>query len=228
MALTTPGTLRDFSAVAAAAADDAVLAQTLAGVEAALLRLIAPNVIEQQTVTMTLDAPCNSRTLVLPVRPVQSVTSLYYRSDANGDATLFTPDYLLTAAGSGDDADYRLVPDQPDGTSRRGFVERVGRPYWGQYQTRTQPYQLSSTFVPEPGSVRATWVAGYSSVPPDVELAVLLASVLVLQRRKSGMPVTNESWNGYSAGYASPFAVAALLSPDVQGYIRKYMPARIA
>jgi hypothetical protein len=47
---------------------------------------------------------------------------------------------------------------------------------------------------------------------------------MMVYQRRTGAPVTSESWNGYSGSYAGPFTEsAAVNSPDVRQLLAPYM-----
>jgi hypothetical protein len=166
------------------------------------------------------DAP-TSNVLVLPVLPVRTLTSVYLRWGADGDSASFTSDDLLTV-----NDDYWMPTDPFDGYSRDGKVFRRGVSMWAYEYRYAHRGSLSPTLDPNRGAIKLTATCGETSVPDAVHQAAVLMVSLVYGRRKTGMPVTNESWNGYSYGASGPFtAVSALDSPDVQAYLRAYRPA---
>jgi hypothetical protein len=198
---------------------DAALTVLLAQTEAAIKKVCRPFLFEAATFTdVILDAPWNSQDLYLPATPVRSITSLYYSADGHGVAANFTSDNLLTAG-----TDYQLVIDDPVNTwSRHGRVRRLNRSLWG--SDRVRPYtRLANGVVDGPGAIKVTFVAGCTSVPAEVAEALYLATMMVYQRR-TGAPVTSESWNGGSVSYDGQFtATAAVNSPDVKQLLAPYM-----
>ena len=183
--------------------------------------MLAPFYPEPVTITdCILDAP-PSRDLYLPVKPVRSITSVYYRSDAGGLLANFTADYLLDNA-AGDQ--YQLLVDDPiTGWSRQGCLRRIDMA-WG-YTNIVPLSRLASQIEPERGSIKVTYTAGPSALPPEIEAAAVLAVSILLARKKTGMPVVSESWNGYSASYAGPFtATGVLYTPDIQAMLSPYLP----
>jgi hypothetical protein len=93
---------------------------------------------------------------------------------------------------------------------------------WG--ADRIRPYaRLGIGVVDGAGAVKVTFVAGCTRVPAEVTQALYMATMMVYQRR-TGAPVTSESWNGYSGSYAGPFTEsAAVNSPDVRQLLAPYM-----
>lgn len=192
-----------------------------AAVSSALVQILKPFHPEPITISnAVLDAPLG-RELILPVRPVRSITSIYHRSDAYGVVANFTSDYLIDNS-NGDE--YQLVVDDAiTGWARGGIVRRIGT-IWG-YETTTYPERLGATLSYERGSLLVNYTAGPTVTPPEIEAAAVLAVSLLFARKKTGMPVVSESWNGYSASYAGPLAaMAAIHSPDVLGLLSPYMP----
>lgn len=198
---------------------DAALASLLVQTSAAVAKLCSPFLFEPQTLTdVILDAPWASNELLLPALPVRSVTSLYYRPDARGVVASFEAANLLTAG-----VDYQLVIDDPvNNWSRAGRVRRLNRSVWGVSYLRPLG-RLAFSPQPEAGSVKVTFAAGCAAVPAEVEQAVYFATRLMYERR-TGAPITSESWNGYSQGVAGPFtATAAVTSPDVYQLLSGYI-----
>lgn len=200
------------------------LATWCSAVDSAIKRKIRPFYPEPTTVTdCILDAPAD-RDLYLPVTPVRSATSVYYRSDANGLAANFTSDYLLDNT---DGAAYQLVIDDVvNGYAKRGLLRRVGQ-VWGLSRVRP-PERLGYRLEPERGALKVTFAAGPSSLPDDIFAAAVLAVSMLFERKESGVAVGSESWNGYSRSIAGPFtAEGAVNSPDVLALLMPYMSIHV-
>lgn len=194
------------------------IAAICTAVDAAIKRMLLPYLPESATVTdEILDAP-PTRDLILRRRPVRSITSLYYRADADGVAANFTSDYLLTAG-----TDYGLFIDDPvNGWSQSGIVRRLGA-VWGCGWYRA-PTTLAGRLEPVRGSIKVTYAAGPTSVPSDIEAAAVLAVSLLYNRKEQGAPFASESWNGRSQSLAGQhLADSALNSPEVLALLRPYM-----
>lgn len=195
------------------------IAALCTAVDAAIKRLLLPYMPESATITdEILDAP-PTRDLILTRRPVRSVTSLYYRADADGVVANFTSTYLLTAG-----TDYSLYLDDPSNSwSQSGIVRRLGVSVWGARYHRA-PTTLAGRLEGIRGSIKCTYAAGPSSVPSDIELAAALAVSLLYNRKEQGAPFASESWNGRSQSIAGPHtAEAAVHSPDVMALLRPYL-----
>jgi len=207
-----------WTGLTATGADLLALANHCAAVSDAILKYLRPYSPVPLTVTdITLDAPTGNE-LVLPVTPVRSITSLYLRPGAGGDVTAFTSDNLLVAG-----TDYYMPVNAFDGWSRDGIVYRRGKSSWGQEWVYANSRSLAATINPNRGAVKVTCAAGETSVPGAIRQAAQLMVSLIFNRRVTGMPLTSEAWNGYSAAFAGPFtATSALESPDVQAKLRQF------
>lgn len=201
---------------------DAALTALLADVDAAIRRAIRPYLPEPVTVTdAILDAP-RGNVLSLPCVPVRSITSLYLRWGANGDASLFDAGDLLAA-----NTDYYLPLEYPEAHSRSGDVYRRGRSSWG-YERRWPVGRLAPNLDPARGAVKATFAAGPASVPSDLASAAFFATMLLYDRRERGAPLSSESWGGRSESVAGQFSATSVIeSPEVAAMLRPYQTVRI-
>lgn len=200
------------------------IAAICTAVDAAIKRLLLPYLPESATVTdEILDAP-PTRDLILRRRPVRSITSLYYRADADAVAANFTSDYLLVAG-----TDYSLLIDDPvNGWSQSGIVRRLGGSVWG-YGWYRDPTTLAPRLESGRGSIKVTYAAGPSSVPSDIEAAAVLMVSMIYGRKEQGAPFASESWNGRSQSLAGQYtAESALNSPDVKALLRPYIVPKFA
>lgn len=219
MAIIDPIRWQDIRGVTVTGDDLASATAICAMVDAAVRRQIHPFVPEPVTITNhVFDAPVGHK-LTLPVLPVRSITSIYVRWGANGDSAAFTSDDLLTEF-----TDYYFPQDDPvRGYSRSGVVYRRNSSSWGCEWVRPVN-RLAPDLDPNRGAVKATWLAGPASVPDDLFGVAATAVTLLYTRRLTGMPVTNESWNGYSYGLAAPFLTSFLQQPDVIDVLNQYRP----
>lgn len=202
----------------ATGADLLALANHCAGVSDAILKYLRPYSPIPRTVTdHVLDAPTGN-VLLLPVTPVRSITSIYHKPGAEGDVTAFTAADLMTPY-----TDYYMPTDAFDGWSRSGRVFRRGQSMWGREWRYPNDVALAPTREPNRGAVKVTFEAGETALPEAVRQAAQLMVSLLYGRRVTGMPLTSEAWNGYSAGFSGPFtAAAALESPDVLAKLRQF------
>ncbi|AMV25514.1 hypothetical protein VT84_14035 [Gemmata sp. SH-PL17] len=223
MALIDANTWSAFTGQSPSGDDLTALSAWCAGVSAAIAKKILPFVAEPLTVTdFICDAPL-SLDLVLPRRPIRSVTSLYLNCGAGGDPSRFTSADLLTPG-----TDYVLWVDDPENQwAGSGIIRRVNT-VWGA-EWRRYPHTLASVLGGSRGAVKVTCEVGTLSVPEDIQSAAVAAVTLLMNRRKTGAPTNSESWNGYSVGYSAPFtATAAVNSPDVLGMLANYLQPRFA
>ena len=222
MAIITTSSWSSATNQSLATAEATACTSMCSAVDAAIKKMCWPYQFESSTVTGVCDAP-NGNVLYLPVYPIRTLTSLYLNFGANGDTSQFTSDYLLTAY-----TDYYMPIDQPDGISRWGKVYRRGSGGWG-LERRTAIDRLAPTVDPCRGAIYYTVAAGHTSVPADVFTAAVMAVSLLMKRKVAGAPATSSSWNGYSESLASQFlATAAIESPDVIGFLSKYLPINCA
>lgn len=185
----------------------------------AITQYLKPFQPEPLTITSRVIEAPPSELLVLPVRPARAMVSVYFRSDAKGDPSLFTSDYLLTQY-----TDYVLpLDDAINGISRSGILRRIGG-IWGR-RLVVKNDRLGYSEEPLPGSVMVTYTAGMPVLPPSIEEAAQLMVSMIWNRRTQGMPAQSESWNGESVGYAGAFTTtAALHSPDIAGMLSQFAP----
>lgn len=225
MPIVTPTQWQGFSGVTLTDSQTASVGAICTEVDAAIKRLCRPWLFEPATFTnVILDAPLED-ILTLPVMPVRSISSLYVNWNANGDPSQFTSEFLLTNF-----TDYLLViDDQVNNYSKHGFVRRrsgstwfTGGGNWGS-EYRSAAQRLAVELVPCRGAVMVSFAAGSLAIPEEVKLAANLAVSMVFNRRKLGMPVSSNSWNGESVSFAGPFTTEGVLqSPDIAGYLSGY------
>lgn len=208
------------------------LASITASVDTAIRRMIYPFLVEPRTVTDHVDMAPDNEVLLLPEVPVRSITSIYLNPDADGLATNFTAEHLLdNTTGS----EYWLHIDRPvDAYSRSGKVFRRGGSWswgaggggnWGAESFSASRRNLAGNVRAARGAVKVTYAAGTLSVPDDVFEAAKLATAMLYNRRKTGVPATSASLNGASYSLAGPFtAMAALRTPDVLALLEYYLP----
>lgn len=215
MAIITQAAVTARSTVTYTGADATAITQFCTDVDSAIKRMLAPYYPEPETLTMYLDAP-PSRELILPYRPVRSVTSVYYHPGANGDPTAFTSDDLLTAY-----TDYQLQVDPLTSRNDAGILRRVSA-VWG-WDWYSPPERLGYRLEAQRGALKVVADVGPASVPPDISNAAYLAVLLMYQWRTTGIPVTSSSWNGASFSTAQQYtADAAIRSPGVLALLAPY------
>lgn len=163
------------------------------------------------------DAPL-ARELMLRVRPVRSITSIYYRSDVNGVAANFTGDYLLDNT---DNREFMLdVDDDLTGYAMKGWVLRTNRE-WG-YQWWRPPGQLASRLQSQTKCLLVNYKAGFDSVPDDVVGAAAHLVTKMMKSRRDGTQIVSESWNGYSKSLPASAVGNIWADPYVADLLRPY------
>lgn len=220
MAIITATTWQAYRGTTVTGDDLTSAAAICAAVDQAIRRAIFPFVPEPTTVTDCVFDAIVGPALELPVIPVRSITSLYVRWGANGDATAFTSDDLLTNYD-----DYYLPIDDPvRAYSRSGVVHRRGGVSWG-YELRRPYGRLAWAVDPNRGAVKVTMACGPTSVPDDLFMVAANAVTLLYTRRSTGAAYASESWNGRSQSLAGPFLSGALSTPDALEVLANYRPA---
>jgi len=151
----------------------------------------------QETLTEYYDGRGSHR-LVLNRRPVSSITSIY--DDLDRD---FTEDTLIDAD------DYVLYPDE-------GIVEFKN--------TASTFPSTAAYFYDGQRNVKVTYVAGYETIPTDVEQACLMLVALLYNRAKQRADgIKQESQAGaYSVAYAG-----MLMTPEIKALLEPYREYRI-
>jgi hypothetical protein len=136
---------------------------------------------ESRTYTEYL-AGTGSRFLVLRHRPVISVTSVseaLWGSWGQGDFSAYVP----LVAGS----DYALVYSSDDGTplGRSGMLGRL-KGYWPEHRGYVRLNTLALEKEPGLGNVQCVYVAGYATIPDDVQFAVAETAGYMYRTSKRG------------------------------------------
>ncbi len=179
--------------------NDAWITLMLPGIELALQTYIGYN-IAQQSYTEYYNGNGGTEFLLKQL-PVSSITNLWVDEagyDGQNPAGSFTDPPLV--AGT----EYYLQLDGRDSlTSATGTVVRINGAVWvPNYYT---PYnRLSVKQVPGNGNIKVQYVAGYSPIPADIQMAVWETVGALRQIRKIGFsgPITAEALtaSSYSVG----------------------------
>lgn len=164
--------------------------------------------------------------LALNQRPVSSVASIYL--DDNGwwgqSSNAFGSTTLLTQG-----TDYALEIDQPDGSSRCGLVQNING-YWPR-PICVQPNLISPFPGVGNGNIKVTYTAGYSVIPPKIQLALFLQIATIRNSKNYGVLLASESQsdtagsNSYSAALKS---VAGMMTPEVLSLLASYREMSMA
>lgn len=174
--------------------------------EAALLNKLKI-IVEQTTVTEFLPGTGKNR-LFLRRTPVQSITTIHARSDLYyGDGSAPTSADLLTAG-----TDYALARDQEftgsNIKSKSGIVYRIGG-VWE--RPRGSSELLASGLADDIGNIKVVYVAGYSSVPADISLALNQMIAVLNESASQGGALQSESLDYWSGTKFSPADMARAL-----------------
>jgi hypothetical protein len=203
--------------ISSGSADELALQHWCEAVVAALLRKLRPYLPFPRTITAYLDAP-HDNVLILPFRPVRSITSISLHWGANGDPSAFVADDAL------DEFDDWYLPIDPiDGINRTGEVYRRNSSIWS-VEYRRPLGRLAVVADPNRGALKVVANVGEPFVPADIRAAAVTAVTLLMNRRKTGGALQSESFGGYSYSSAGPVtAEAAINSPEVLGLLRPYL-----
>lgn len=220
MAVIDASTVTTYSGVTYSGTDATSIAAICTAVDAAIKKALRPYYPERATLTFYCDAP-PSYELLTQYYPLASITSIYKRSDGNGVSANYTSDYLIDNT---DGDEYALELDPITSLNGSGIIRRIGQLWGGRYVS--PPERLGWKLEPEPLALKITAVVGPAAVPKDIEYAAALAVQLLYEARKTGIPLTSESWNGYSINSAQPFtAEQVLMTPRIWGLLAPYAAA---
>jgi hypothetical protein len=205
-------TLEQFLAIRGQVGPDettqASLQAIISEVSDAILRYLKNGSIETASYTVIMDAPV-SINLVLPVVPIlASSLQLWFNYQAQGDPAAFTSANLLTAY-----SDYQLLTGPFNSTYSESGIVRNLWGAWGVSYMRPA-LSLASSLIATPGAIKATFTAGYSTVPPSIVQAAFLAATKLYNMRKTGMPFTNESLQAYSYGSQASATADGVIQGD--------------
>lgn len=173
--------------------------------------------------TIILDAPPYN-SLVLPFAPVSFVGfQLWFNYAAQGDPTKFGSEFLLTMY-----KDYMLDPSNRDITTSESGIVRYLYGVWG-YAYQRLPYTLTASLIPCVGSIKVVYTAGYDTVPPALSGALNLIVRKIYNMRKLGVPMTNESLNGYSYGSQNSASADGVIQgdPTIRGMLKTFTRAQV-
>ncbi len=174
----------------------------------AVLRYLKNGQIELTSYTVILDAPVSTN-LVLPIVPVlASSLVIYLNLNAQGDPAAFTAGTLLVPY-----RDYVLDTGPNDITySNTGIVRNLSAA-WGVWYQR-QPLSLAPQLIPAPKAIKATFTAGYPTVPPSIQAAMVLIVSRLYNMRKIGYPLVSESLQSYSYSAQSTASADGIIQGD--------------
>ena len=198
MALTTLSTIKSILNVTTTA-QDAWLSALRTAAEAVIARR-CNRVFESATYTEYYTGN-STKYLVLRQKPVTSITSVYMDNDGNYGFTSgsFDSTTLLTSG-----VDYSLDLDTNGTTSSSGILVRM-KTVWPMLDRSYTPRQLVLNIGPSMGNIKVTYVAGYTTIPDDLQYAVALIVSIMRRTTPYGVPVTAERIGAYSYELANPY-----------------------
>lgn len=192
MALTTAATIKTILGVSDTSLD-AVLAVLIPQADEMIKGYLGRE-IEQATYTEYYSGT-GSQALILNQTPVQSITSVNEDSGGYfGDGTDAFPVASLLVEGT----DYVLRKDDATNTevSKSGILYRIGKA-WPRPYSRLRG-QLASAPGLGLGNIKVVYVAGWATVPADIQFAANKLVTSMLQSRSLQGPLESESIEDYS------------------------------
>lgn len=157
----------------------------------------------------------NQQELILKWPYVTSITNLWVDANGNFGQTpgAFGSGTLLTSG-----TNYALEIDSTldDGTpvSRRGLVQMLGGgplgvwpwPYWQGLNQGKLAGAPGPIWPLGRGNIKVQYVAGFTTVPSDLQYAATMLVADMARNQPSGQPLNNESLGAYSYGIAQQAA----------------------
>ena len=197
MALTTAATIKTLLGMSDNSFDD-VLAVLIPQADAIIKRYLQRE-IEQATYTEYYSGS-GSQSLLLNQLPVQSIVSVHEDRDGyfgEGDDAFSSATTLL--AGT----DYVLRKDAATTveTSQSGILYRIGQT-WPRPGDRSRG-QLASSPGLSLGNIKVVYIAGWASIPADIQYAANRLVTSMLESRKRAGHLQSESIEDYSYTYSS-------------------------
>lgn len=215
MALTTAATIKTLMGVSDTSLD-AVLAVLIPQADA-IIKGYLQREIEQATYTEYYSGSGN-QVIVLNQTPVQSITSVNEDPDGYfGDGTDAFPAASLLTEGT----DYVLRKDDATATevSKSGILYRI-RNAWPRPSSRLRG-QLASAPGLGLGNIKVVYVAGWATVPADIQFAANMLVTSMLEARKLSGRLESESIEDYSYTLSGSEDEAQLLD-SVKGSLSRY------
>jgi hypothetical protein len=181
----------------------------------AVLKYLNNGTIESSSYSLILPAPARP-VLYFPHFPIlKSSLQVWLNLNANGRDSYFTSEDLLV---EGQDYVLQMGPNDAlySYTSR---IDSLAGPFGSGFYVRPI-YSLASRLQANPGSIKATYTAGWPTVPPSLQAAICLMVSRLYQMRKSGIFYTSSSWNGYSESGTAPLTL--FNDPMIRGMLRPF------
>lgn len=197
---------------------DASLTAMISEVNDAIIRYLHNGSIETASYTVIMPAPVSLQ-LVLPVVPVlASSVVLYLNWQANGNPSLFTSQDLLTPY-----TDYIVNTGPFDNLYSTSGIVTSNWSNWGGSFIRPT-YALASTPAPTPGAIKATFTAGYDTVPPSIIAAAELITSKLYNMRKTGQPLNSEGLQSYQYSAQASATADGIIQgdPTIRGLLSPF------
>lgn len=231
MALATIDYLKSFLGITSSSTDEDASLQIYLDAACAAFKTEVGRDLESTTYpSASTDGPGDSgfysgngsRILVVRQRPLVSISALYL--DASGRFGVNPDGSFATATQLVYGTDFVIpfdgcLPGTSTKCSYAGFIERVGTVWPGRVQY--SPGTITMRPIPHIGNIKVAYTAGFTTVPPDIKVAVCQVAAFIRSGADKGGPLQSESLGGYSYSRAS----AAMGAPEmgtVRSVVRKY------
>lgn len=198
---------------------DEQFASLLAGITAALKSDINRD-LEQQTYTEYYSGD-GSQTLILRQYPVQSITSIYLDSDGYwgfGSGSFASATLLVEGT------DYALKRSSSSIGSGSGIVQRIGG-NWPMPSRRVGGFIADQVGIGV-GNIKVVYVAGYATIPADLQMAV---NELVIRKANSaafGMSFKQGQYEDANATFMTPEEMRGLVG-SIESVLSSYREVAI-
>ncbi len=215
MALTTRANIKSLIGISDTSLD--ALIDLLIPQADAIIKGYLHREIEQATYTEYYDGS-GDKVLLLNQTPVQSITSVHLDSDGYyGDGTDAFPASSALVEGT----DFVLRKDDATATevSKSGILYHTGKG-WPRPFSRRQG-QLTSYPGSGMGNIKVVYVAGWATVPADIQFAANKVVVSMMQSRKMAGRVESKSIEDYSYTLAGAEDEAGMLD-SVKSSLARY------
>lgn len=223
MALTTLSDLKAHLGISADdTSEDTYLTATLLAVEKSLKRIIGYEIEANSNVTEYYDGDGRNK-LFLRQLPVRSIVSVKVDNNGGGGqiANTFGSETLLVAG-----TEYYLPMDGPLGAySESGTLYR--RSYYWPGQPMHRRGLLTNEIIPGNGNIQVVYNSGYTTVPADIKETVWQSVAQLRMSRDKGMPISSESFDGYSYSLNGAVDAAVMQVASALNVIATYRRFRI-
>ena len=194
---------------------DAQLASILLGVTAHIKNVINRD-LESASYTEYYSGD-NTPILLLRQFPVSSITSIYVDDSGywgSGTGSPFAAATLLTAG-----TDYSLRSNSSTDGGLSGLVYRIGS-IWRSPMRRDAGYVSNQSGVGV-GNIKATYVAGYSTIPADIKMAVNSLVMRIANAAAAAGVVQQAAYEDASVTYLAPSEAAQMMG-SIESMLAQY------